>query len=517
MILKSGLSFSTFLNLNFKLFICETLSLSKILKSLENILTDLSISEAFGDLGVLVNEIQFDSRKVKPGSCFFAVKGLHTDGHRYIDQAVAAGAKVIICETLPTEIAGSVTFVKVPDSAEALGKAATNFYDHPSAGLRLVGITGTNGKTTTATLLHQLFTTMGYKVGLLSTVENKIGEKVLPSEFTTPDAISLNALLAEMKNAGCDYVFMEVSSHAIEQRRIAGVSFVGGVFTNITHDHLDYHKTFKAYINVKKRFFDDLPKASFALTNIDDRRGTVMVQNTKARVSKYSLHTLTDFKAKVLDNSLTGLHLELDGEEFFSRLIGEFNAYNLLAVYATARLLGAEKLETMTALSGLKSAEGRFDYIFDKKRNVIAIVDYAHTPDALEKVLSTIEKLKRGKEQVITVIGCGGDRDKSKRPLMAEKACEYSSQIILTSDNPRSENAETIISEMEAGIPAYASHKVLSITNRLQAIKTACKIAKSGDIILVAGKGHEKYQEINGIKNPFDDKKILLENLNIED
>jgi UDP-N-acetylmuramoyl-L-alanyl-D-glutamate--2,6-diaminopimelate ligase len=486
------------------------------LKSLANILADLSISEAIGDLDVSINEIQFDSRKVKPGSCFIAVKGVHTDGHRYIVQAVAAGAKVIICETLPTEITSSVTYVSVPDSAEALGMAATNFYDHPSEGLRLVGITGTNGKTTTATLLHQLFTKMGYKVGLLSTVENKIGEKVLPSTFTTPDAISLNALLAEMKEAGCDYVFMEVSSHAIEQRRIAGVTFEGGVFTNITHDHLDYHKTFKAYINAKKRFFDDLPKAAFALTNIDDRRGTIMVQNTKAQVSMYSLHTLTDFKAKVLDNSLTGLQLELDGEEFFSRLIGEFNAYNLLAVYATARLLGAEKLETMTALSGLKSAEGRFDYIFDKEKNIIAIVDYAHTPDALEKVLSTIEKLKRGKEQVITVVGCGGDRDKSKRPLMAEKACEYSSQIILTSDNPRSENPETIIAEMEAGIPAYASQKVLSITNRLQAIKTACKIAKSGDIILVAGKGHEKYQEINGVKNPFDDKQVLLDTLNIK-
>jgi len=483
-------------------------------KSLENILTNLSISETIGDPKVSINEIQFDSRKVKPGGCFVAVKGVQTDGHRYIDQAITAGAKVIICETLPTEIARSVTFVKVRDSAEALGRAAANFYDHPSEDVQLVGITGTNGKTTTATLLHQLYTKMGYKVGLLSTVENKIGGKVLPSEFTTPDAISLNALLADMRDAGCDYVFMEVSSHAIAQRRIAGVSFVGGVFSNITHDHLDYHKTFKAYINAKKRFFDDLPKTAFALTNIDDRKGMMMVQNTKARVRKYSLHTLTDFKAKVLDNGLTGLHLELDGEEFFSRLIGEFNAYNLLAVYATARLLGGEKLETMTKLSELKSAEGRFDYIFNKERNVIAIVDYAHTPDALEKVLSTIEKLKRGKEQVITVVGCGGDRDKTKRPLMAQKACEYSSHIILTSDNPRSEDPETIINEMEAGVPAYASQKVLSITNRLQAIKTACKLAKPGDIILVAGKGHEKYQDIKGVKHPFDDKQVLLEHLN---
>ncbi len=485
------------------------------MKSLEDILTNLSISEAIGDLDISVNEIYYDSREVKPGGCFVAVKGVQTDGHRYIDQVIAAGVKVVICETLPTEITSSVTFIRVPDSSEALGEVAANFYDNPSRDLKLVGITGTNGKTTTATLLHELFTKLGYKVGLISTVENKIGERILPSSYTTPHAISLNAILADMKSEGCEYVFMEVSSHAIDQRRIAGISFVGGVFTNITHDHLDYHKTFKTYINVKKRFFDELPKTAFALTNIDDRRGTIMVQNTKAKVKKYSLHTLTDFKAKVLENSLTGLHLDLDGEEFFSRLIGEFNAYNLLAVYATAMLLGGDKLETMTRLSELKSAEGRFDYIYDKKKNVIAIVDYAHTPDALEKVLSTIENLKRGKEQVITVVGCGGDRDKTKRPLMAEKACEYSSQIILTSDNPRSENPETIITEMEAGIPAYANHKVLSITNRLQAIKTACKIAKSGDIILVAGKGHEKYQEINGIKHPFDDKQILLETLTI--
>ena len=485
------------------------------MKSLENILTDLSISETFGDLKVSISGIYFDSREVKPGGCFVAVKGVHTDGHRYIDTAVTAGAKAIICETLPTEIASSVTYIKVPDSTEALGRAAANFYDVPSKEVQLVGVTGTNGKTTTATLLHQLFTKMGYKVGLLSTVENKIGERVLPSKYTTPYPVALNAMLAEMRDAHCDYVFMEVSSHAIAQRRIAGLHFVGGIFTNITHDHLDYHKTFKAYINAKKRFFDDLPKTAFALTNIDDRRGSVMVQNTKAKVSKYSLHTLTDFKAKVLENSLTGLHLDLDGEEFFSRLIGEFNAYNLLAVYAAARLLGMDKLETLTVLSELQSAEGRFDYIFDNKRNVIAIVDYAHTPDALDKVLSTIEKLKRGKEQVITVVGAGGDRDKSKRPLMAEKACELSSQVILTSDNPRSEDPDEIIKEMEAGIPAYASHKVISITNRKQAIKTACKLAGSGDIILVAGKGHEKYQEINGVKHPFDDKQILLENLTI--
>lgn len=488
----------------------------KHVKSLENILTELSISETIGNLEVTVEEIHFDSRKVQAGTCFVAVKGVQTDGHRFIDQAIAAGAKVIICETLPTEIASSVTFVRVPDSAEALGLIATNYFDHPSRDLKLVGITGTNGKTTTATLLHQLFSKMGYKVGLLSTVENMIGDRVLPSSYTTPDAVSINALLVEMKTAGCDYVFMEVSSHAVAQRRIAGLHFTGAVFTNITHDHLDYHKTFKAYINAKKRFFDDLPSSAFALTNIDDRRGKVMVQNTRAQINSYSLHTLTDFKARVLENSITGLHLELDGEAFYSRLIGEFNAYNLLAVYATARLLGADKMEAMTALSELKSAEGRFDYIFDKSRNIMAIVDYAHTPDALEKVLSTIDKLKKGNEQIITVVGAGGDRDRTKRPLMAEKACEFSSQVILTSDNPRSENPEAIISEMESGVPAYANHKVLAITNRLQAIKTACKLAKSGDIILVAGKGHEKYQEIKGVKHPFDDKQVLLDNLNID-
>ncbi len=483
------------------------------MKSLENILTDLSISETIGDLTQSVQQIEFDSRKVEVGGCFVAVNGVHTDGHRYIDSAIAAGAKVIICETLPTEITPSVTYIRVADSAEALGQIAANFYEHPSQDIQLVGITGTNGKTTTATLLHQLFTKMGYKVGLLSTVENRIGQKVLPSSFTTPDAVSLNALLADMKDAGCEYVFMEVSSHAIDQRRIAGLHFRGAVFTNITHDHLDYHKTFKAYINAKKRFFDDLDKTAFALTNVDDRRGNVMVQNTKAKIYRYSLQTITDFRAKVVENSLTGLQLELDGEDFFSRLIGEFNAYNLLAVYAVGRLLDAEKIELLTALSELKSAEGRFDYIVEPKRKIIAIVDYAHTPDALEKVLKTIEALKKGKEQVITVVGAGGDRDKTKRPLMAAKACEYSSQVILTSDNPRSEDPDVIIQEMEVGVPVYAKQKVLSITNRLQAIKTACRLAQEGDIILVAGKGHEKYQEIKGVKHPFDDKKVLLEQL----
>jgi UDP-N-acetylmuramoyl-L-alanyl-D-glutamate--2,6-diaminopimelate ligase len=481
------------------------------LKSLENILSELSISELIGDVKLNIENITFDSRKANGKSLFAAIRGSQTDGHLFIDKAVEAGAKAILCEDLPSKLTSGVTFIKVPDSSEALGLIAAEFHDYPSRKIKLLGITGTNGKTTTATLLHQLYSKMGYKVGLLSTVENKIGEKVLSADYTTPDAVALNALLADMVDAGCDFAFMEVSSHAIHQRRIAGLTFSGGVFTNLTHDHLDYHKTFREYLNVKKRFFDDLPKDAFALTNIDDRNGLVMVQNTKAKIYRYSLRSLTDFKAKIIENSLAGLHLEIDGHEFFSRIIGEFNAYNILAAYATAILLGSDKLEILTALSDLKSAEGRFDYFFDNKKGITGIIDYAHTPDALEKVLSTIGKLKKGNETIITVIGCGGDRDKAKRPIMAKTACNYSDQVIITSDNPRSEDPEVIISEMEKGIPPYAGNKVLKITNRLQAIKTAAKIAQKGDIILVAGKGHEKYQEIKGIKHPFDDKQTLRE------
>ncbi len=483
----------------------------KRLKSLENILSELSISELIGEVKMNIKTITFDSRKAIEESLFVAIRGSQTNGHLFIDKAVEAGAKAILCEDLPSKLKSGVTFIKVPDSSEALGQIAAAFHDYPSSKIKLLGITGTNGKTTTATLLHQLYSKMGYKVGLLSTIENKIGEKVLPSDYTTPDAVALNALLADMVNAGCDYAFMEVSSHAIHQRRIAGLSFSGGVFTNITHDHLDYHKTFKEYLNAKKRFFDELPDYAFALTNIDDRNGMVMVQNTKAKIYRYSLRSLTDFKAKIIENSLSGLHLEIDGEDFYSRIVGEFNAYNILAVYATAVLFGSDKLEALTHLSELKSAEGRFDSFFDNKNGITGIVDYAHTPDAVEKVLSTIGKMKKGNEKIITVIGCGGDRDKTKRPIMAKTACNYSDQVIITSDNPRSEDPEVIISEMEKGIPPYASNKVLSISNRLQAIKTAVKIAQKGDIILVAGKGHEKYQEIKGVKYPFDDKQILRE------
>ncbi|MGB1121724.1 MAG: UDP-N-acetylmuramoyl-L-alanyl-D-glutamate--2,6-diaminopimelate ligase, partial [Saprospiraceae bacterium] len=399
------------------------------------------------------------------------------------------------------------------NSAKALGKMAGNFYDNPSTQLKLVGITGTNGKTTCATILYKLFMKMGYKTGLLSTVENKIGNQIIPATHTTPNPVALNELLAKMVENGCDYAFMEVSSHSIHQERIAGLDFDGAVFTNITHDHLDYHGTFKNYINAKKKFFDDLDKKAFALTNIDDRRGTVMLQNTRAKKYSYAVKKMADFKAKIIENTLIGLQLELNGREFHSRLIGEFNAYNLLAVYGTATLLGHDDMEVLTVLSSLQTAEGRFDYIVSKTNNIIGIVDYAHTPDALEKVLQTIDGVKSGDSQVITVVGCGGDRDRTKRPIMAKVACDYSHQVILTSDNPRTENPFDILAAMEKGIPPYATQKVLTIENRRQAIKTACTLAKQNDIILVAGKGHEKYQDINGVKHHFDDKEELTKNL----
>ncbi len=400
--------------------------------------------------------------------------------------------------------------MKVKDSAEILGALAANFYDQPSKKLKLVGVTGTNGKTTTTTLMYDLFAALGYKVGLLSTIQNVIAGAVIPSTHTTPDAIALNAMLAEMVERGCDFAFMEVSSHAIHQRRVAGLHFAGAVFTNISHDHLDYHQTFQAYIEAKKQLFDDLPKASFALVNVDDKRGEVMLQNTDAKKYRYGLKRLVDFKAKIIENSLVGLHLNLDEMAFHGRLIGEFNAYNLLTAYAVARLLGQDKTEVLTVLSGLKAAEGRFDYLYHKQSKITSIVDYAHTPDALEKVLTTINDLKQD-GRIVTVVGCGGNRDKAKRPAMAKIACKWSDLVILTSDNPRSELPEQIIKEMEAGVPTEATKKVLCITDRRQAIKTACRLAQANDVILVAGKGHEKYQEIKGVKHPFDDKQILKE------
>lgn len=459
-----------------------------------------------------INSIQFDSRKAEKGVLFVALEGVATDGHLFIDKAIESGAEVIVCQHIDT-IQEKVLYIKVADSATFLGHLASVFYGHPSHNLRLVGVTGTNGKTTTVSLLHSLFSKLGYKVGLLSTVENKIGETVIPSTHTTPDVVRLNELLAQMSAAGCEFAFMEVSSHAVVQKRIAGIHFEGGVFSNITHDHLDYHKTFQNYINAKKGFFDQLPATAFALTNLDDKRGEVMLQNTAAQKVTYALRQMADFKAKVIENNLTGLVMELDNEEFFARLVGGFNAYNLLAVYATARLLGADKMEVMAIMSILEAPEGRFDYI--QHNNIVGIVDYAHTPDALEKVLQTIDKLRTGNEQVITVVGCGGDRDTSKRPLMAQVACNYSQQTILTSDNPRTEEPEAILFQMEQGVPPYAVQRTLVIADRKQAIRTACRLAKPGDIILIAGKGHEKYQEIMGIKHPFDDKEELKKALGI--
>ncbi len=481
------------------------------MKKLQDLLTDVSVLEIKGETNQTVRKLTLDSRQAEQESLFAALKGFKVDGHQFIAKAIANGASVILAEALPADLQPSVTYLQVADSAVALGQIASNFYDRPSKKLKLVGVTGTNGKTTVATLLYNLFQLLGYKIGLLSTVENRIGQQVIAATHTTPDSIAINALLADMVAAGCDYTFMEVSSHAAAQRRIAGLEFAGAIFTNMSHDHLDYHGTFDNYIKAKKSFFDILGKKAFALINIDDKRGEVMVQNTKATVHRYSLQRLADFKAKIIENSLLGLHLDINGREFHGRLIGEFNAYNLLAVYGTAILLGQDQAEVLTALSQVRAAEGRFDSIFDQKRQILGIVDYAHTPDALEKVLETIRQLRQANARIITVVGCGGDRDKAKRPVMARVACDLSDQVIFTNDNPRTEEPETILQDMEAGVPPEAQSKVLTIADRKQAIKTACKLAQSGDIILVAGKGHEKYQEIQGVKYPFDDKEMLKE------
>lgn len=484
------------------------MQLTHLLKGLEY--------ESKGSLGLLsaeISELVFDSRKAKPGSVFLALKGVNVDGHEFIEKATKEGAQIVVCEHIAVQVEG-ILYIVVKNSHYALGLMACNFYEHPSKELKLVGVTGTNGKTTVATLLYKLFRAMNQHVGLISTVENRIDERVLESTHTTPDAVSLNRLLADMRDAGCDYVFMEVSSHAADQDRIAGLDFDGAVFTNITHDHLDYHGTFQNYIYAKKKFFDQLPAHAFALVNSDDKRAMVMLQNTNAKKYSFSLKSMSDFKAKILENSMDGLLLEIDGKELHSRLVGDFNAYNLLAVYGTALLLGEEKEELLKYVSNLTAAEGRFDYVRNNSTEISGIVDYAHTPDALEKVLLTLQKLREN-GRVITVVGCGGDRDKTKRPLMAKIACNYSEMALFTSDNPRTESAEVILAEMESGIPANAKSKVLIIPDRRQAIKAACRLAQRGDIVLVAGKGHEKYQEINGVKNPFDDKEELLQALEI--
>jgi UDP-N-acetylmuramoyl-L-alanyl-D-glutamate--2,6-diaminopimelate ligase len=478
------------------------------MKLLSDIIYKVRLEQVIGSTHVAVSSVAFDSRKVKKDSLFVATKGTAVDGHTYIEKAIESGAIAIVCETLPENKNDAVTYIKVSDATFALGIIACNYFDNPSEKLKLVGVTGTNGKTTTVTLLFNLFRSLGYSVGLLSTVENKINNTVIPATHTTPDALTLNELLTAMIAQGCEYVFMEVSSHAVVQNRIAGLCFTGAIFSNITHDHLDYHKTFDEYIKAKKRFFDYLPNSAFALVNRDDKNGLIMLQNTKANKYTYGLQTIADFKCKILENQLNGLLLNIENVEVWVKLIGNFNAYNVLAVYATAILLKQNKTNVLTALSNLNSVDGRFQYVKSPK-GLIGIVDYAHTPDALKNVLETIKDLRTGNEQVITLIGCGGDRDSGKRPLMAAIACEYSNKVILTSDNPRSEDPEEILNQMQNGINPIDSKKTLRITDRKEAIKTACSLTNSGDIILIAGKGHEKYQEIKGIKHPFDDLEIL--------
>jgi len=475
---------------------------------LQDILYKVPLKAVSGSTSVEVNSVVIDSRHIKAGAVFVAIRGVAADGHQFIENAVNSGAVAIVCDTMPDVLHEGVTYVVVSNTNEAVAFMAHQFYGEPSAKVKLIGVTGTNGKTTIATLLFKLFSALGYKCGLVSTVQNQIGGEVLPSTHTTPDAVSLNALLSNMVDAGCTHVFMECSSHAIHQSRIAGLSFAGALFSNITHDHLDYHKTFDEYIKVKKQFFDDLSSTAFAISNKDDKRGEVMLQNTAAKKMYYSLKTLADFKGKILDNGLLGLVMLVNDKEVHFRLIGEFNAYNLLAVYGAAVSLGEDSDTVLTTMSMLTGAEGRFDYIISASK-IIGIVDYAHTPDALENVLTTIKKLKKGYEQVITVVGCGGDRDKTKRPVMGQVAAEWSDKVIFTSDNPRTEEPGDILKDIEAGLGSAAKRKSLFISDRKEAIKTAVSLANAEDIILVAGKGHEKYQDIKGVKHPFDDKKIL--------
>lgn len=478
------------------------------MKKLENLLQGLEDYRLVGDDSLPIGGLCYDSREVQPGDCFFAVTGTQSDGHDYIPKAVAAGAVAVVCERLPEEPQAEVGWVVVPDTNHAMAMMAANYYDHPSRELKLVGVTGTNGKTTTATLLSNLFTALGYRTGLISTVVYRVAEREFPSTHTTPDAIRLNRLMREMVDAGCDYCFMEVSSHAIAQERIAGLRFAGGIFTNLTHDHLDYHKTFAEYLRVKKRFFDSLDKEAFALVNIDDRNGRVMVQNTRAEVKSLSLRSTADFHCKIVEMHLDGMLLHLDGEELWVRQLGRFNAYNLLSIYAAARLLGAEKQEVLRLMSLLGAVDGRFEAV-QAADGTVGIVDYAHTPDALENVIQTIEEIRRPGQQLIVLCGCGGDRDRTKRPEMARIAVKYASLAIFTSDNPRTESPEAILDEMVAGIDPASRH--LRIADRGQAIRTAAMMARPGDILLVAGKGHETYQIIGTEKLHFDDREALRE------
>lgn len=483
---------------------------------LKDILYKVTLDQVMGNTAVAIREVHFDSRKVGLDDVFVAIKGTQSDGHDYIEKAVNQGAIAIICEHLPAKRVNGVTYVKVSETQQALAVIASNFYDNPSSKLKLVGVTGTNGKTTIATLLYNLYTSAGYPAGLLSTVKVMVGEQQHTASHTTPDSLTINYYLNKMVAAGVEYCFMEVSSHGIHQKRTSGLHFTGGIFTNLSHDHLDYHKDFKEYRDVKKAFFDELPATAFALTNVDDKNGAVMLQNTVARKKTYALKSFADYKAQILENQFQGLLLKINNQELWVKLIGSFNAYNLLAIYATATLLGMEPLEALQLLSTLESVDGRFQFKISEK-NITAIVDYAHTPDALKNVLETINTIRTGNEQLITVVGCGGDRDAAKRPVMGQIASQLSTKVIFTSDNPRTEDPDVIIAAIEKGVPAEYYNKTMSITDRKQAIKTACQLADENDIILIAGKGHETYQEIQGKRTEFDDFKIinqLLSDLN---
>ena len=474
------------------------------MKLLKDILYKVSVNAVYGDTNVKVAQVDFDSRKIVKDSLFVAQKGTSVDGHLYIDKAISLGATTIICEQLPSYLEANITFIQVEDSNKTLAIIASNFYDNPSSKLKLIGVTGTNGKTTVASLLYQLFKKSGYKTGLLSTVQILVDTTVFKATHTTPNSVTINYYLHQMVLLGVDYCFMEVSSHGIHQKRTEGLEFAGGIFTNLSHDHLDYHVSFATYRDVKKSFFDSLPKTAFALTNLDDKNGNIMLQNTKARKRTYALKTLADYKAKIIEKSFSGTLISINGTEFWTKLIGNFNAYNLAAIIGVAYELGLEKIEILTIISQLESVSGRFEYLVSDN-GVIAIVDYAHTPDALKNVLETINDIRTNNEKLITVIGCGGDRDKTKRPKMAHIASQLSNQAIFTSDNPRTENPETILEEMEIGVSAENLKKIITITDRRQAIKTACKFSETGDILLIAGKGHENYQEIRGERSHFDD------------
>jgi UDP-N-acetylmuramoyl-L-alanyl-D-glutamate--2,6-diaminopimelate ligase len=480
---------------------------------LRDILYKVTLEKVVGNTAVAIRDLNFDSREIGLDDVFIAIQGTVSDGHDYIKKAVDQGAIAVVCEAMPDQMVNGITYLQVANSQQAMAVIAANFYDNPSESIKLIGITGTNGKTTISTLLYNLFTNAGFVCGLLSTVKIRVGKTEYKATHTTPDSISINKYLAEMVQAGVEFCFMEASSHGIHQKRTEGLHFTGGIFTNLSHDHLDYHKNFKEYRDVKKKFFDELPKTAFALVNTDDKNGNVMLQNTSAKKYTYALKSFADYKAQILENQFSGLLLKINNNELWAKLIGSFNAYNLLAIYATAELLGLEQMETLRLLSTLESVDGRFQFTISEKEKITAIVDYAHTPDALKNVLETVNAIRTGSGQLITVLGCGGDRDTTKRPKMAHIASQLSTKVIFTSDNPRTENPDTIIEAMEKGVSPENYKKIVSITDRKQAIKTACQMAGANDIILVAGKGHETYQEINGARTDFDDFKIVSQML----